>query len=47
LKKLTLCLNEVELAVLTLYMSTTKLLVQSVVYTYLKVVKQTQFSGRI
>jgi len=32
-------LNEVKLAVSTLYISTTKLLVQSVVYTYEKAVK--------
>jgi len=40
LKMFSICLNQVEMAVLTTYIPTTKLLVQS---TYQKVVKLTQF----
>jgi len=39
-----LCLNQDKLVVLTLYISTTKLLVQSVGYTYWKVVISTPFN---
>jgi len=38
------CSNQVELAVFKYIVCTTKLLVQSLVYTYRKVVKQTQFN---
>jgi len=39
MKMFPLCLNQDELAVLTLYIPTFNLLVQSVVYSYWKVVK--------
>jgi len=39
LKMFTMCLNQSECAVLTLFVSITQLLVQSVVYTYQKLVK--------
>jgi len=38
MKIFSLCLNQDELAILTLYISTTKLFVQSVMYTYCKYV---------
>jgi len=44
LKMFSFCSNQVELPVFTLYISTSKLLVQSVVYTYQNVVKITQFN---
>jgi len=44
LKIFLLCSNQVELAVFTLYISTYKLLDQSIVYTYQKFDKQTEFN---
>jgi len=39
LKMFSMCLNQFKLTVFTLYISTTKLLLQSVVYTCQKIVK--------